>query len=65
MMGRQAWLYSQTTNSANASATLFSIIETAKANGLVPYDNLMHVMNQITAGSTDPEKLLPWNINLS
>jgi hypothetical protein len=26
---------------------------------------LMHVMNQITAGNTDPEKLLPWNVNLS
>jgi hypothetical protein len=25
----------------------------------------MHVMNQITAGNTDPEKLLPWNVNLS
>jgi hypothetical protein len=37
----------------------------AKANGLVPYDYLMHVMNQITAGNTDPKKLLPWNVNLS
>ena len=65
VMDRKAWLFSQTANGANASATLYSIIETAKANGLVPYDYLMHVMNQITAGNTDPEKLLPWNVNLS
>jgi transposase len=65
VMGRKAWLFSQTANGANASATLYSIIETTKANGLVPYDYLMHVMNQITAGNTDPEKLLPWNVNLS
>jgi transposase len=67
-MGRKAWLFSQTANGANganASAMLYSIIETAKANGLVPYDYLMHVMNQITARNTDPEKLLPWNVNLS
>jgi hypothetical protein len=64
-MGRKAWLFSQTAKGANASATLYSTIETAKANGLVPYDYLMHVMNQITAGNTDPEKLLPWNVNLS
>lgn len=65
VMGRKAWLFSQTANGANASATLYSIIETAKANGLVPYDYLTHVMNQITAGNTDPEELLPWNVDLS
>jgi len=64
VMGRKAWLFSQTANGANASATLYSIIETAKANGLVPYDYLMHVMEQIMAGNTDPEQLLPWNVNL-
>jgi hypothetical protein len=31
----------------------------------VPYDYLMHVMNEVTAGNTDPEKLLPWNVNLA
>jgi transposase len=65
VMGRKVWLFSQTANGANASATLYSIVETAKANGLVPYDYLMHVMNEVTAGNTDPEKLLPWNVNLA
>ena len=64
VMGRKVWLFSQTANGANASATIYSIVETAKANGHVPYDYLMHVMNEITAGNTDPEKLLPWSVNL-
>jgi transposase len=64
VMGRKFWLFSQTTNGANASATLYSIVETAKANGLVPYDYMMHVMNQIMMRNTDPEQLLPWNVNL-
>ncbi|MFT6909730.1 MAG: transposase, partial [Oleiphilaceae bacterium] len=34
-------------------------------NGLVPYDYLMHVMNEIMMGNTDPEQLLPWNVNLA
>jgi hypothetical protein len=61
-MGRKAWLFSQTANRANASATLFSPVETIKANGLVPYDYLMHVMEQIMAGNTNPEQLVPWNV---
>lgn len=65
VMGRRAWLFSQTANGANASATLYSIVESAKANGLVPYDYLMHVMNKIMHGETDPEQLLPWNVNLT
>ena len=36
VIGRKNWLFSLTDNGANASATLYSIIETAKANGLTP-----------------------------
>jgi transposase len=64
VMGRRAWLFSQTARGENASATLYSIVQSAKANGLVPYDYLMHVMNEIMAGNTDPEQLLPWKVNL-
>jgi len=63
-MGRRAWLFSQTARGANASATLYSIVESAKANGLVQYDYLMQVMNEIMVGNTDPEQLLSWKVNL-
>lgn len=64
VMGRRAWLFSQTAKGAKTSATLYSIVETAAANGLAPYDYLPYVMEQIMAGNTDPEQLLPWNVNL-
>ena len=65
VMGRKAFLFSKTAKGANASATLYSIVQTAIANGLVPYDYLMHVMEKIMNGENDPEKLAPWNVTLS
>lgn len=64
VIGRKAWLMSQTQNGANTSAVLYSIIETAKANGLKPYDYLMHVMQMMMQGTAEPEKLLPWKVAL-
>jgi transposase len=37
MLGRKAWLFSEAPKRAEARATFFSIIETAKANSLEPY----------------------------
>jgi len=49
---------------AAINATLYSIVESAKANCLVLYDYLMHVMNEIMVGNTEPEQRLPWKVNL-
>ncbi len=65
VIGRKAWLFSQTTHGATASAVLYSIIETAKANGLVPFDYLMHLLTMLSKPSTDIDQLLPWNVNLT
>lgn len=64
VIGRKAWLASRTANGANASAILYSIIETAKACGLKPYDYLMHVMQKMMDGDPNPEELLPWKVKL-
>jgi hypothetical protein len=56
---------SQTANGANASAVLYSLIETAKACGIKPYDYLVHVMQKMMEGNVDPEEILPWKVNLS
>ena len=64
VLGRKPWLFSQTVNGTNASAMLYSIIEIAKASGLVPYDYLVHVIEKIMQGDTEPEQLLPWNVKL-
>ena len=65
-VGRKNWLFADTSRGARASATIYSLIETAKANGLEPYDYLLHVLNRIATADT-PDKidaLLPWNVNL-
>lgn len=40
VIGRKAWLFSQTIRGVTASTILYSPVETAKANGLVPYEYL-------------------------
>ena len=46
VISRKNFLFSNTANGAKASATVFSLIETAKANGLSPYDYLCWVLKK-------------------
>jgi transposase len=61
VIGRKNWMFSQTANGAHASANLYSIIETAKANGLTPFDYLMKCFDELCQSEPDIESLLPWN----
>jgi transposase len=63
-MGRKAWTLSQTANGAKDSAVLYSIVETAKANGLTPYNYITHLLEKFSQPEPDIEQLLPWNVNL-
>ncbi|MGJ8694603.1 MAG: IS66 family transposase [Thalassotalea sp.] len=65
VIGRKNWLFSKTANGANASAILYSIIETARANGLTPFDYVTHCLEQLSDQNADIETLLPWNVKLS
>ena len=65
VIGRKNWLFSNTANGAKASAMLYSIIETAKSNGLIPFDYIAHCLEQLSKNQVDVEKLLPWNVKLS
>ncbi|NBS17894.1 MAG: IS66 family transposase [Gammaproteobacteria bacterium] len=62
-IGRRAWLFSDTPAGAEASARLYSMVETAKANGLEPYTWLLKVMRGLPEASKsgDFEHLMPWN----
>ena len=44
-MGRKNWLFCDTTKGAEASAIVYSIVETAKANGIDPYNYLLYVLS--------------------
>jgi len=67
VIGRKAWLFSDTPKGAQASAIHYSLIETAKANGLEPYLYLTQVLKALPYADTVEkiEALLPWNIKKS
>jgi hypothetical protein len=62
VIGRKAWLFSNTCNGAQASAILYSLVETAKANGLVVHDYISHCLQHIAEQPENFESLLPWNV---
>ena len=60
VIGRKNWLFSQTAKGAKASATLYSIIETAKANGIVPFDYIMYLLEKLSQPEPNINQLMPW-----
>jgi hypothetical protein len=67
VVGRRNWLFADTVGGAKASANLYSLIETAKANGLDPYAYLCALFAGLpkAARLEDYEALLPWRIDLA
>lgn len=63
VIGRTNWLFSDTPKGATASAQLYSLVETAKANGQEPYAWLRHALERLPQACSveDYEALLPWN----
>ena len=63
-LGRKSWLFADTPKGARASALYFTLVESAKANGLEPFEYIKYVVNNIAAAQTveDFEALLPWNM---
>ena len=65
VLGRKNWLFAGSPDGAEASATFFSLIETAKTNGLEPYAYLRYIFEKLPLAQSeqDLKKLLPQNIN--
>jgi len=65
VVGRKNWLFSGTPRGAAASAALYSLIETAKANDLEPYSYLRYIFEELPTATTleDVEALLPWRLD--
>lgn len=65
VIGRKNWLFNNTPGGARASAVLYSLIESAKENGIVPFDYLAYIFRCAPNGDIrDPlvlERLMPWN----
>ncbi|MCP1121204.1 IS66 family transposase [Robbsia andropogonis] len=63
-VGRRSWLFSDTVDGANASANLYTLVETCKANDIAPYRYLTWLFKKLPLSTTvdDYEALLPWNM---
>ncbi|VVE36905.1 transposase [Pandoraea eparura] len=64
MVGRRAWLFADTTGGAKASANLYSLVETCKANGVNAYRYLTELFKALphARSADDYEALLPWKL---
>ena len=65
VIGRKNWLFSDTPQGAEASCILYSIVETAKINNLIPFEYIKYVLEKL-AGKSCPtkeeiEELMPWS----
>lgn len=68
-VGRKNWLFADTPKGASASAAVYSLIETAKANGLNVYAYLRHLLLYMpsTEWQRHPEELddlMPWSTDV-
>jgi len=62
VQGRKVWLFSNTPNGAESSSIYYSLVETAKENGLNPREYLKFLLEKLpTAKTSDLANLLPWS----
>ena len=62
VLGRKLWLFSNTPDGAAASSIMYSIVETAKENGLHPYRYIKFLLESLpNATSNELENFLPWS----
>lgn len=66
VVGRKAWLFADTVRGAEASANLYSLIETAKRHGIEPFGYLRIVFRDLPRATRvdELEALLPQSIDL-
>ena len=68
VIGRKNWLFSNTSRDAKASAIIYSIVETAKANNLVAERYLKYLFDKLTGiddiSTIEIEDLMPWSSDL-
>lgn len=67
VVGRKAWLFADGQSGAIASTRLYSLVETAKANGKEPHAYLAALYEQLPHANSveDIDALLPWTIELA
>lgn len=64
--GRKNWMFSQSVQGAEASAILYSLVMTCRANDINPYYYFLHLFKVIPTldDNADLTALMPWNVQL-
>ena len=64
VIGRKNWLFSDTPRGAKASCTLYSIVQTALQNGLIPFEYMKYLLEEMPGKALKDsflDSLLPWS----
>ena len=67
VIGRKNWLFCNTPQGADASCIIYSIVETAKLNNLIPYEYMKYLLDEMPGKRLNEEelkRLLPWSPSL-
>jgi transposase len=68
VIGRKNWLFANSQKGAKSSAIIYSIVETAKENNLIPYEYLKYLLEKLPNMDLDHkntfELLMPWSDSL-
>jgi transposase len=64
VVGRRGWMFADTVDGANASANIYTLVETCKANGIDPYSYLTWLFQRLPLAQNvdDYDALLPWKM---
>ena len=67
VVGRKGWLFADTPAGAQASANLYSLLQTCRANGVNTYEYLRALFEALPKATSadDYEALLPWSLKLA
>lgn len=66
-IGRKNFLFTNNINDAKTSGAAYSIIESAKTNGLKPYDYIEYILIKMTGDKLEEdlfEEIMPWSEKL-
>jgi hypothetical protein len=64
VIDRNNWSFNITANDTETSVLLYSLVQTAIANGLISYDYITDSLAHFTHNPENIEVILPWNVKL-
>jgi hypothetical protein len=63
-LGRKNWMFAGSHDGVKRASTAYTLVATAKVNGLDPYHYIMMLFTKLSRMQTNQiDTLLPWNLN--